>query len=207
MRAGPDPGAAPRAHSPELVLASTSVYRRTLLERLGVPFRWRAPLFHEDSLNKDRETDPRTLAETLAHAKAMSLVEVEPNAVIVGCDQVVAFGGRVFGKPGSVDRAIAQLSVMAGQTHQLITALVVVCGDIAFRHTDVTTLKMRPLSPAAIERYIAADQPLDCAGAYKLECCGIALFERIDSADHSAITGLPLIALVTILCQLGYEIP
>ena len=206
MRAGPDHGGAPSAHAPELVLASTSVYRRTMLERLGVPFRWRAPLFHEDSL-KAREADPRTLAETLAHAKAMSLLEVEPNAVIVGCDQVVAFGGRVFGKPGSVDRAIAQLGVMAGQAHQLITALAVECGDIAFRHTDVTTLKMRPLSRAAIERYVAADQPLDCAGAYKLECRGISLFERIDSADHSAITGLPLIALVTILCQLGYEIP
>jgi septum formation protein len=206
MQAGRDPDRAPGARLPELVLASTSVYRRTLLERLGVPFRWRAPLFDEDSL-KHRETDPHTLAETLAHAKAMSLVDVEANAVIIGCDQVVAFRDQVFGKPGSVERAIAQLTAMAGQTHQLITALAVIHGDIAFRHTDVTTLKMRPLARAAIERYVAADQPLDCAGAYKLECQGIALFERIDSADHSAITGLPLLALVRILAQLGYKIP
>ena len=193
-------------HLPELVLASTSVYRRTLLERLGVPFRWRAPLFDEDSV-KPGQFDPRALAETLALAKATSLVKAEPNAVIIGCDQVVAFQDRVFGKPGSIDRAIAQLTAMAGQTHQLITALVVIHRDRTFRHTDITTLEMRPLSREAIERYVAADQPLDCAGAYKLESRGIVLFERIDSADHSAITGLPLLALVSILGEMGFEVP
>ena len=94
---------------PELVLASTSVYRRALLERLGVPFRWRAPLCDEESL-KCREIDPRSLAETLAHAKAASLVVAEANAAIIGCDQVVSFQGQVFGKPGSVARAVEQLS-------------------------------------------------------------------------------------------------
>jgi septum formation protein len=194
------------ARLPELVLASTSVYRRALLERLGVPFRWRAPRCDEESL-KSRETDPRGLAETLALAKAKSLVEAEVNATIIGSDQVVSFQGEIFGKPGSADRAVEQLAAMAGQTHELITAMVVIHHDQVFRHTDVTSLRMRPLSRAAIERYIAADQPLDCAGAYKLESRGVALFEQIDSADHSAITGLPLLALVRILCELGYEIP
>jgi septum formation protein len=194
------------ARLPELVLASTSVYRRALLERLGVPFRWRAPRCDEESL-KSRETDPRGLAETLALAKAKSLVEAEVNATIIGSDQVVSFQGKIFGKPGSVDRAVEQLAAMAGQTHELITAMAVIHDDQVFRHMDVTSLRMRPLSRAAIERYVSADQPLDCAGAYKLESRGVALFEQIDSADHSAITGLPLLALVRILCELGYEIP
>ena len=206
MTAGDATDRSPASSPPELVLASTSVYRRALLERLGVPFRWRAPLCDEESLKSER-SDPRTLAETLAHAKAASLVEAEVDAAIIGCDQVVSFQGQVFGKPGSIARAVEQLTAMAGQTHELITALVVIHGERVFRHTDVTSLRMRRLSREAIERYVAADQPLDCAGAYKLESRGIALFEKIESDDHTAVTGLPLIALVTILRELGYEIP
>jgi septum formation protein len=196
-------GRSPTDPLPDLVLASTSVYRRALLERLGLPFRWRPPLCDEDSL-KD---DPRSLAERLAAAKAASLVSVEPAATVIGCDQVVSFQGQVFGKPATVARAVEQLSAMAGQTHELITALVVMQGGRLFRHTDVTTLRMRPLSRPAIERYVAADQPLDCAGSYKLESRGISLFEKIESDDHTAITGLPLMGLVTILRELGYEVP
>ena len=131
----------------------------------------------------------------------------ESHAVIIGCDQLVWFQGRIFGKPGSVVRAIDQFSAMAGHTHELVTALVVLHGERVFRHTDVTTLRMRNLSGAAIERYVAADQPLDCAGSYKLESRGIALFDRIQTDDHTAVTGLPLVALVTILRDLEYEIP
>jgi septum formation protein len=206
MRIGHDPRRSPGTPLPDLVLASTSVYRRALLERLGVPFRWQAPLCDEESL-KNTESDPRALAGALAHAKAASLVPVEPDATIIGCDQVASFQGQIFGKPGSIARAVEQLSAMAGQTHELITALAVVEGDRVFRHTDVTRLQMRRLSLAAIERYVVADQPIDCAGAYKLESRGIVLFEKIESDDHTAVTGLPLIALVTILRELGYEVP
>jgi septum formation protein len=191
---------------PKLVLASTSVYRRALLERLGVPFRACAPLCDEESF-KSIGQSPRSLAETLARAKAASLVSVEPDATIIGCDQVVSFQGQVFGKPESFARAVERLSAMAGQTHELVTALVVLHGGRVYRHTDVTFLRMRKLSCSAIERYVAADQPLDCAGAYKLEARGIALFDKIDSDDHTAVTGLPLIALVTILRELGYDVP
>jgi septum formation protein len=200
------PGRSPIEPPPELILASTSVYRQALLQRLGLPFRCRAPLCEEDSLKTDY-TDPRPLAERLAVAKAASLVSSVEAATIIGCDQVVSFQGQVFGKPATSARAIEQLTAMAGQTHELITALVVVQGERMFRHTDVTSLRMRRLSRPEIERYVAADQPLDCAGGYKLESRGIALFERIESADHMAITGLPLIALVTILRELGYQIP
>lgn len=193
---------------PDLVLASTSGYRRSLLERLGVPFRCRAPLCHESELQRESAgLEPRQLAEKLALAKASSLVAAEPGSAIIGCDQLVSFGGRVFGKPGTAQRAVDQLLSLSGETHELITALVVIRGDARFRHTDVTRLGMRPLSRDAIERYVAADRPFDCAGSYKLEARGIALFDRIESEDHSAITGLPLIALVTILRVLGFAIP
>ena len=189
-----------------LVLASTSPYRRALLERLGVPFRCRAPCCDESVL-KGEASNPVLLAETLAHAKAASLVLEEPDSTIIGCDQTVSFQGRVLGKPATFERAVDQLVCLAGQTHELITAMVVIRGDRVFRHTDVTLLQMRVLSRTAIERYVSADQPLDCAGSYKMESRGIVLFERIESEDHSAITGLPLIALVSILRELGFEIP
>jgi septum formation protein len=191
---------------PDLVLASTSHYRRALLERLGVPFRARAPLVNEEDL-KSPDLDPRALAAMLATAKAESLDQEEPDATILGSDQLVAFEGRVFGKPGTLENAIAQLVTMSGRSHDLITALAVRHQGRTILHTDVTTLRMRRLNQAEIGRYVAADQPLDCAGSYKLEERGIALFERIDSADHTAITGLPLIALTTILRSLGFAIP
>jgi septum formation protein len=193
---------------PALILASTSPYRRVLLERLGVPFRSQAPRCDEAAIQRaEAGTEPRLLAEKLALAKASSLLADEPHAVIIGCDQIASFEGRIFGKPGSVARAIDQLAAMAGQEHELITALVVIRGARILRHTDVTRLRMRRLSRDAIDRYVAADQPLDCAGGYKLESRGIVLFDRIETDDHTAITGLPLIALVTILGELGWAIP
>jgi septum formation protein len=195
---------------PALILASTSAYRRTLLERLGVPFRCRAPLCDEASIQREEVaagTTPLLLAEKLALAKASSLIAEEPEATIIGCDQLVAFTGRVYGKPGTVAQAVDQLAAMAGQTHELITAMVVIRRGNTLRHTDVTRLRMRPLARDAIERYVAADRPLDCAGSYKLESRGILLFDRIESEDHTAITGLPLIALVSILRELDHVIP
>src|SRR5262249_52307861 len=150
-----------------LVLASTSAYRRGLLERLGLPFRCRAPLCDEAALQRESAgLEPRQLAERLAQAKASSLVLAEPGSAIIGSDQLVSFGGRVFGKPGTSERAVEQLVAMAGQTHELITALVVIRGSKLLRHTDVTRLRMRPLPRDAIERYVAADGPIDCAGSY-----------------------------------------
>jgi septum formation protein len=194
------------AEAPQLVLASTSPYRRALLERLGVAFRAKAPVCDE-SLVKAAESDAIRLAERLAYAKAESLLDSEPGATIIGGDQLVLFEGKVLGKPLSVDRAVDQLLSMSGKVHELITAIVVRTGAQIFRHTDVTKLHMRPLSRPEIERYVQHEQPLDCAGSYKIESQGIALFERIDSEDQTAITGLPLIALVSILRELGVEIP
>lgn len=191
---------------PELVLASTSKYRRSLLERLGVPFRCAAPRFDEAAHNAS-SLDPRALAAELAAKKALSVESDAPGAVIIGSDQVVSLDRAVYGKPGTFEKAVEQLEAMAGRSHQLVTALAVRYGGRTIRCVDVTTLWMRPLDREAVRRYVERDQPLDCAGSYKLEAAGIALFERIDAADHTAITGLPLIALTTILRDLGYPIP
>ena len=192
----------------DLILASTSPYRRALLERLGVPFRCIAPPVDEQALKEQfSDVSPRELAERLAMAKASAVAAIGPEAVVIGADQLVSLDGSVLGKPGTAERAVAQLGAMSGRSHELITAMVVLHEGRAYAHTDVTRLSLRPLTPEEIFRYVAADRPLDCAGSYKLESRGITLFERIDSDDHSAIIGVPLIALTTILRTIGFAIP
>lgn len=190
----------------DLVLGSTSKYRRQLLERLGVPFRCRAPLMDEEEL-KDPRLFPRELAESLAKAKALSLRKEEPHATIIGSDQLAACDGKILGKPGSVPAAVEQLQTLAGRAHQLITAVCVWHQGRTFRHVDIATLTMRPLTKDEIQRYVETDLPIDCAGSYKLEERGIVLFSSIQSADQSGIIGLPLIALTGILREIGYAIP
>lgn len=192
--------------APELILASTSAYRRALLERLGVPFRCVAPEFDEEAFPREG-LSPRGLAEALARGKADAVAAREPAAVVIGCDQLVSLDGRILGKPGDAARALDQLGAMSGRAHELITAMVVVAPGRRFEHTDVARLTMRPLGRPTLERYVARDLPVDCAGSYKLERGGIALFERIESDDHTAITGLPLLALAGILAGLGFDAP
>lgn len=192
----------------KLILASTSLYRRALVERLGVPFQSIAPPIDEEALKTDRhQVSPQELAEHLAMAKAASVLEREPHAVVIGGDQLVALDGSILGKPGTLEQAMMQLRAMSGRSHDLITALVVLQGDRSYVHTDVATLHLRQLTLDEIRRYVEHDLPLDCAGSYKLESRGISLFERIESDDHSAIVGIPLIALTTILRRLGFAIP
>ncbi len=192
----------------DLILASTSPYRRTQIERLGVSFRCVAPDLDEEAAKAAfGPASPRDLAVHLARAKAASIAGREPEAVVIGGDQLIAFDGRVLGKPGTAEQAMAQLAAMSGRSHELITAVVVFHEGRASVHTDVATLSLRPLTLEEIQRYVEADRPLDCAGSYRLESRGIALFERIESDDHSAIIGVPLIALTSILRSIGFAIP
>lgn len=191
---------------PDLVLASTSRYRRELLARLGLPFRAVAPLCDEEAL-KVPGTPPEAMARLLARAKAESLRAAELGAVIVGSDQICAAGDVILSKPRTAEKAEAQLALLAGREHVLVTAVAVAHPTGVIDLLDVTRLTMRPLTRDQIARYVAADAPLDCAGSYKLEARGIALFSRIDSEDHSAITGMPLIALTTALASLGFPLP
>ena len=193
-----------------IILASTSPYRKQLLERIGIPFEAKAPLCDEEAV-KDQLADQALTADqlacALAQAKAKSLAEREPNAIIIGSDQVAQLDGKALGKPGTEERALAQLSSMNGRSHQLCTAVCIIANGKYYEHLDVTTLHMAQHNEDALIRYVQRDQALDCAGSYKLEAAGISLFERIESDDHSAITGLPLLFVCNCLRTLGIAIP
>lgn len=190
----------------QLILGSTSRYRRDLLSRLGMPFECRPPQVDEEPYKRSGAS-PDSIAAVLAVAKAESLIGLAPNAAIIGSDQVVDLDGEVLGKPGSRENAIAQLERLSGRTHRLVTAIAVWRDYHTQLYVDSTNLFMRDLTRREIERYVDRDQPLDCAGSYKIESLGISLFESIDSSDQTAIVGLPLIALTRMLRQLGVELP
>jgi septum formation protein len=197
------------AHAmPELVLASTSPYRRQLIERLHVPYRAEAPRCDEDALKARLALPPGPLALALAREKAASLRALFPGALILGGDQLVELDGAVLGKPGSTEAAVAQLRRLRGRTHRLLTAMVLLAPDgRVLEHLDVHELAMAELTDLAIARYVERDQPLDCAGSYKIEQLGISLFERIAGEDATAIMGLPLMALARSLRALGFAVP
>lgn len=186
-----------------IVMASTSVYRSRLLHRLCLPFTAVAPAYEEEH---DLDLPVEELVMVLARRKAESLREHYPEAILIGSDQAAEIDGRPLGKPGTAERAQAQLAALAGRTHRLWTALYVLAPDgRQFTAVDEQRLTMRPLTATMIENYIAVDQPLDCAGAYKIEGLGIALFETVRGEDPSAIEGLPLMRLAGILAELGWD--
>jgi septum formation protein len=189
---------------PELVLASTSPYRKALLERLGLPFRCLDPALDEEPL-KARGLPPAELAERLARAKAAMAVARAPRAVVVGADQVCALDGEVLSKPGDAEHARALLARLAGRTHTLFTSVYVLAPGKTSGWCDETRLTMRALDEHQIARYVAADEPSDCI--YKVEARGVTLFERIESEDFTAIQGLPLLRLTRELVALGFDVP
>ena len=190
-----------------LVLASTSPYRKQLLDRLGLPFVQKAPKCDEKSLKNVPYPGAASLARMLATAKVNSLVSESALDTIIGGDQVAELDGRVFDKPETIERAIDQLTELSGRSHRLATAVAVWDEGRLTTHVDITTLTMRTLDFSAIKRYVEADRPEDCAGSYKLESRGITLFERIETADYTAIIGIPLIALTSMLRAIGYIVP
>lgn len=188
-----------------LVLASTSPYRRQLLERLQVPFEVAKP--GVDETPRPDET-PAELAGRLAREKAEAVAPRFPDALIIGSDQVALLGDRALSKPGDHANAVAQLRAMRGQTIRFLTALAVHDaasgrGSAAIVPTDVA---FRDYSDAEIERYLALEQPYDCAGSAKSEALGIVLIRAIRGDDPNALIGLPLIALVDLLAEHGYRV-
>lgn len=190
----------------DLVLASTSPYRRELLGRLRLAFRTMAP--DVDESRGDGEP-PAELAARLALAKARAVAASCPNALVIGSDQVAALAGRVLGKPGTADAARAQLAASSGQRVTFHTALCLLDTRDGRSETlvDATDVVFRALQAEEIARYVDAEQPLDCAGSFKAEGLGICLFERIESTDPSALIGLPLIALSRLLRNAGVRLP
>jgi 7-methyl-GTP pyrophosphatase len=191
---------------PELILASTSVYRRSLLERLGVTFSAMPPGTPEDALPGELPPDR---ALRLAIAKAQAIAAARPDAVVIGSDQVAAVGGRILDKPGDAARCRAQLAAASGSSARFHTgcAVIGVRAGIRLVHIDTTTVFFRSLAAAEIDRYVERERPFDCAGGFRAEGLGISLFESIESRDPTALIGLPLIWLASALRRAGFELP
>jgi len=195
---------APRAQ-PRLVLASTSRYRRMLLERLGIPFATAAPAVDEAPLPGEA---PAATAFRLAEAKARSVAREHPDALIIGSDQVADCDGQPVGKPGTHERAVAQLAELSGRTvvfHTGLALLDAATGQCRTALVDVRST-YRFLAPAEIEAYLRREQPYDCAGSVRSEGLGIAMFESIESDDPTALIGLPLIRLTGMLQAAGVRV-
>ncbi|HEU4664249.1 MAG TPA: Maf family nucleotide pyrophosphatase [Dokdonella sp.] len=197
-----------RLRDVDLVLGSTSRYRRDLLARLTPSFRVHAPAVDETPRAGEAPAD---LAQRLAAAKAHAVASACPGSLVIGSDQVAELDGRALGKPVTVENARAQLRACSGRAVEFHTAVCLVDARSEAPRvqadSDLTRVVFRTLDESEIERYVDAERPLDCAGSFKAEGLGIALFERIECIDPTALVGLPLIALARLLRATGIEVP
>ncbi|MBN4079526.1 septum formation inhibitor Maf [Beggiatoa alba] len=188
-----------------LVLASTSPYRKLLLERLGLPFETAAPDINEAIL--EGET-PETLVMRLAEAKAQAIAPHYPDALIIGSDQVAVLDGDILGKPGSHDVATQQLQNASGRHVTFLTGLCLL--NTRSQHLQIKlvpfSVRFRSLSAAQIDYYLTQEKPYDCAGSFKSEGLGISLFERLEGEDPNALIGLPLIELIRLLAEENLDV-
>jgi septum formation protein len=192
-------------HDWPVILGSTSRYRKELLSRLRIPFEVCAPHVDETPLPGEA---PKELALRLALAKALAVAKQNPNAVVIGSDQVADLDGTPLGKPGNHTNAVLQLQKMRGKTVVFQTALSVVCVANGYQRTDLAAVrvKFRDLTDSEIESYLRAEEPYDCAGSAKSEGLGIALLDAIDNDDPTALVGLPLIRTCQMLREAGVKL-
>ena len=197
----PIPPARPR----QLVLGSTSRYRRELLKRLNIPFDIASPDVDETPLAGEA---PPAIALRLALAKAHAVAAKHPQAIVIGSDQVADLNGQALGKPGNHQRAVEQLRLMRGKLVNFQTAVAVVCLDTGFAQCELVGVRVqfRDLNDRDIEHYLRTEQPYDCAGSAKSEGLGIALLAAIHSDDPTALIGLPLIRTCALLRAAGLEL-
>lgn len=188
-----------------LVLASSSVYRQTLLKRLGLPFIAQSPDAVEDQLPGEPS---RSLAERLALCKAGALSEDFAQHLIIGSDQVATLNKQVLGKPGNFDAAFAQLKAQSGETVLFYTSVAILdSANGAYRcATDATKVTFRQLGDDEITRYLEREKPYDCAGSFKVEALGIALFKSVETQDPTGLMGLPLILVAKMLREFGVQV-
>jgi septum formation protein len=188
----------------QLVLASTSRYRRELLSRLGLPFATISPDVDESPLPQE---SPDDTAARLAREKALVVARAHPTAIVIGSDQVAELDGKRLDKPGTRARAIAQLEAVSGRTVEFRTAVCVATqgGERRFEDLVPTRVTFRSFDRERAERYVDIEQPLDCAGSAKAEGLGITLIASIVGDDPTALIGLPLIATVSLLARLGID--
>ena len=190
----------------EIILASKSPYRKELLQRLGIDFTC-INSEYDESILKNKMKDPRELAQKLAIGKARNIQDHHKSSIIIGSDQVCCHDGIILGKTGSIAKSFEQLKSMQGSEHQLITSYCLLFDDQEIVRTNTTKLVMRSLTDQQIKNYLSADNPIDCAGSYKLELNGISLMSDIQTTDYTAIIGLPLIQLANDLNSIGVNIP
>lgn len=195
----------PASH-PQIILASTSRYRRELLERLCIPFKTIKPQVDETPLEDEA---PALLTQRLALAKAHAVAEKYPQDIVIGSDQVADFEGHAIGKPGNYENAFKQLKRMNGHNVVFQTAVAVVCKSNHFELCSLVPVKVifRTLTDGEIERYLKTEEPYDCAGSAKSEGLGISLLQAIENQDPTALIGLPLIATAQLLRQAGLVLP
>jgi septum formation protein len=191
---------------PRIILASTSRYRAELLRRLFLSFEQRSPGTDETALPDE---SPATRALRLAIAKAVAAADGLNDALVIGSDQVAELKGQVLDKPGTHEKACAQLAASSGHEVNFHTALCVLDTRTGRQHTHVdhTRVAFRHLNADEIHRYVEGEHPLDCAGSFKCEGLGISLFERIDNQDPTALVGLPLVALARLLRDCDVVLP
>jgi MAF protein len=189
-----------------IVLASSSPYRRQLLEKLQLPFSHYSPQIDETPLNHE---SPKQLVTRLAIKKAKAVSHTFPDSLIIGSDQVACLNGTPLGKPGSHQQAIAQLESFSGQCVEFLTSLCLLNTESQQQQVTVERYRVyfRQLNFNQIERYIIKEQPFDCAGSFKSEGLGISLFQKLEGNDPNTLVGLPLIKLVSMLAKEGIEIP
>ncbi len=191
---------------PDLVLASTSVYRKTLLEKIAIPFRCVAPRVDETPQHTE---SAEQLVLRLALEKAQAVAEQNPESWIIGSDQVCTIDGEIVGKPGTESAAIAQLQAASGKRITFFTGLCLY--DAIHQRYQLCAepfhVHFRQLTTGQIQRYIKAEQPLNCAGSFKSEGLGITLFHQLEGRDPNCLIGLPLIALIDMLAEWGIELP
>ncbi|HET6463826.1 MAG TPA: nucleoside triphosphate pyrophosphatase [Candidatus Krumholzibacteria bacterium] len=196
----------PNAPTRPLILASTSRYRLSLLQRFGLTFTPHNP--NVDETERHGES-PRARAFRLSEAKAEAVAAQFPQAIVVGGDQVPATSTTILNKPGNAANCREQLKLLSQSNADFYTAAAVRCVATGLKlgHVDTTIVRLRTLNDAEIDRYIEREKPFDCAGGFKAEALGITLFERMDSEDPTAIVGMPLIWLAGALRTAGYTIP
>lgn len=187
----------------KLLLASTSPYRRALLQRLCIPFDCVAPGTDETPLAGE---SPAELSARLAIAKARAVAADHAGTMVLGSDQVASINGSLLGKPGTHERAVAQLRASSGNAVSFYTSVALLNAEGCEHRTIVTTAHFRSLGDQQIEAYLQREKPYDCAGSFKCEGLGIALFERVDSEDPTALEGLPLIATCALLNEAGLDV-
>lgn len=189
-----------------LLLASSSPYRRELLERLRLPFTWASP-----DIDEQRHDDEpaAALVRRLARQKAEALAASHPDHLIIGSDQVAVLGEQILGKPHTFERACEQLLAASGQQVTLLTGLALLNSATSECQVDCVpfTVNLRELDRECVERYVTAEQPLDCAGSFKAEGLGVSLFQSTHGCDATSLVGLPLIRLVDMLLNEGVQIP